>query len=264
MHIQALAVNHGTTRYMELMLASLIAHHRDRSGLDVLVLDNESGDLAGLDWLVRPGIAIQPSGYPRQVPINTHGEILRDAVLARPDCDAYLFLDADVCFISDDTIPAMARELASDPGLFAVQATWSIAGDDEFEVPAIWRNHELFVRDSFKFQADEPWPPLREYVVRLTDRIWPFCTLVRNDDVFRRIVRSVGLSAANNQCLRGGRQWDTFGLLTSVMETHDRRWRRSARRVIHFGAVSYSDELAEQKARGRDELLERYRPSLRD
>jgi hypothetical protein len=259
MHIQAVAVNHGTTRYMELMLASLIAHHQDRSDIDVLVLDSASDDLDFLGWLTERGVEIQPSGYPRPAPVNTHGEILRDAVLARPDCDAYLFLDADVCFISDDTIPTMAAELSADPDLFAVQATWSITGDDEFEVPPEWLDHQLFVRDSVKFEAEEPWPPLREYVVRLTDRVWPFCTLVRNDEVFRRIVRSIGLSAAHNEALRGGRQWDTFGLLTSVMQTHGRRWRRSARRVIHFGGVSYTDEMADLKARRRDELLLRYR-----
>jgi hypothetical protein len=120
----------------------------------------------------------------------------------------------------------------------------------------------VFVRDAFKFDANAPWPPLREYVVRYTDRIWPFCTLVRNDGVFRRIVELIGLSGAHNQALRGGRQWDTFGLLDAVMQTHGRRWQRSKCRVFHFGNVSYQDDVANGKADKRDELLTNYRERL--
>jgi hypothetical protein len=262
MHIQAIVVNHGTTRYAELLLASLLVHHPNRSDLDILVLDNASPDVHLLDWARDYGVEITPSGYPAESPINTHGEILRDAALARPDCDAHLFLDADVCFVADNTIPTMAAELSADPVLFAVQATWSITGEDTFEIPPRWREYDMYVRDAFKFNANDEWPPLREYVVRVTDRIWPFCTLVRNDGVFRRIVELIGLSGAHNQALRGGRQWDTFGLLDAVMQTHGRRWQRSTRRVIHFGNVSYQDDVANGKAGRRDELLTNYRARL--
>lgn len=262
MRIQAIVVNHGTTRYVELLLASLLVHHPDRSDLDVLVLDNSSSDIRDLDWVQDYGVEIAPSGYPSESPINTHGEILRDAVLDRPDCDAYLFLDADVCFVADDTIQTMATELAADPILYAVQATWSTTGDDTFEIPPRWREYDMFVRDSFKFDENGVWPPPREYVVKVTDRIWPFCTLVRNDAVFRRIVELIGLSGAHNQALRGGRQWDTFGLLDAVMQTHGRRWQRSTRRVIHFGNVSYQDDVANGKAQRRDELITHYRARL--
>lgn len=262
MLIQAIVVNHGTTRYVELLLASLLVHHADRSDLDILVLDNASPDVHQLGWAGDFGVEIMPSGYPSQSPINTHGEILRDAVLQRPDVDAYLFLDADVCFVADETIPTMAAELVADPQLFAVQAAWSTTGNDTFEIPPRWREYDMFVRDSVKFNENDDWPPLREYVLRVTDRIWPFCTLVRNDAVFRRIVEVIGLSGAHNQALRGGRQWDTFGLLDAVMRTHGRRWQRSERRVIHFGNVSYQDDVANGKAARRDELLTNYRARL--
>ncbi len=262
MRIQAVVVNHDTTKYVELLLASLLAHHPDRSGLDILVLDNASPDVRRLEWAKDYGVTIASSGYPPESPINTHGEILRDAVFDRPDCDGYLFLDADVCFVADNTINTMATELASCDDLFAVQAAWSITGDDTYDIPPRWREYDMFVRDSFKFNVDAEWPPLREYVVRVTDRIWPFCTLVRNDDVFRRTVELIGLSGAHNQALRGGRQWDTFGLLDAVMHTHGRRWQRSERRVIHFGNVSYQDDIANGKAAKRDELLTSYRARL--
>ena len=258
MHIQAIVVNHGTTKNVELLLASLLVHHPDRSAFDILVLDNASPDVNRLDWAKDYGVEIAPSGYPSESAINTHGEILRDAVFDRPDCNAYLFLDADVCFVADNTIQTMAAELAARDDLFAVQATWSITGDDTFEIPPRWREYDMFVRDSFKFDANGEWPPLREYVVRVTDRIWPFCTLIRNDHVFRRTVELIGLSGAHNQALRGGRQWDTFGLLDAVMQTHSRRWQRSERRVIHFGNVSYQDDVANGKAARRDELLTNY------
>lgn len=262
MRIQAIVVNHGTTRYLELLLASLLVHHSDRSDLSVLVLDNASSDVDRLDWARDYGVQIVASGYPAESAINTHGEILRDAVLARPECEAYLFLDADVCFVADDTIHTMAAELTADPDLFAVQATWSITGDDTYDIAPRWREFDMFVRDSVKFSADAEWPPLREYVVRVTDRIWPFCTLVRNDTTFRRIVELIGLSGAHNQALRGGRQWDTFGLLDAVMQTHGPRWQRSECRVIHFGNVSYQDDIANGKAQRCDELLTRYRQRL--
>ncbi|SDS37301.1 glycosyltransferase family 2 protein [Actinopolymorpha singaporensis] len=129
MRIQVVTINHGTTDYADLFLRSLIAHHPDRSELRVLVLDNDSGDVQRLDWARRFGVRIRASGYSLDASVNTHGEILRDAVLAEPDCDAYLFADSDVCFVSDDTLGAMARELDSTPDAFAVEAIWANEDD---------------------------------------------------------------------------------------------------------------------------------------
>jgi hypothetical protein len=102
MRVQVLCVNHGTTPYADLLLRSLVAHHPDRGQIDVLLLDSGSSDLERLDWATRHGVEVQPSGYGVEVQVTTHGEILRDAVLAKPDCDAYLMVDSDVCFVADN------------------------------------------------------------------------------------------------------------------------------------------------------------------
>ncbi len=255
--ITVLSVNHGTTDYADLMLRSLIARHPDRSDLDVVLLDSGARDLDRLSWAERHGIRIQPTGYPLEVPVTSHGEILRDAVLAEPDCAAYLFVDADVCFVTDDTIGALAAELDADPDLFAVQATWllpdgSVFADQGDAGKVSW------IRESVRADGAEEWGEPSDYRTGYGDRIHPFCALLRNDTAFRTTVELIGLSPAGTQCVRGARWWDTLGLLTQVMKTHGRTWHRSEVGVIHFGNVSWTTEWAQQKAEQRDTLLARH------
>ncbi|MGW0228203.1 hypothetical protein ACWDWO_07805 [Actinopolymorpha singaporensis] len=257
MRIQVVTINHGTTDYADLFLRSLIAHHPDRSELRVLVLDNDSGDVQRLDWARRFGVRIRASGYSLDASVNTHGEILRDAVLAEPDCDAYLFADSDVCFVSDDTLGATARELDSTPDAFAVEALWANEDDTIFHHRAGAPPGTSRIRESVRFAGGD-WGEPYEFDVDYGDRVHPFCVLVRNDPPFRSTVELLGLSPAMTQCVRGAMFWDTFGLLTQVMRTHGRSWALSSRRVVHFAGVSWQSEYAEDKAARRDTLLGRY------
>lgn len=67
MRVQVVTVNHGTTAYADLLLPSLLTHHRDTAAdVSVLVLDNESGDVDRLEWAKEFGVRIRPSGYPER------------------------------------------------------------------------------------------------------------------------------------------------------------------------------------------------------
>jgi hypothetical protein len=50
----------------------------------------------------------------------------------------------------------------------------------------------------------------------------------------------------------------SLGLLTQVMKTHGRSWRRSTCQVLHFSSVSWTTDDAECKVARRDELLDHY------
>ncbi|TWD83707.1 hypothetical protein FB561_4876 [Kribbella amoyensis] len=257
MRICVLTVNHGTTPYAELLLASL-QHHHDREDLDVVVLDNTSDELDRLNRFA--SVEVVQTGYTTNHTLTTHGEILRDAVLARPAYDAYLFVDCDVCFVADRTIDAMEAELAADPDAFAVQARWITHQGDELH-PTDNAPPVAYVRESVRNSPDADWPAPLEYAlaIQLNERVHPFCALVRNDDAFRLTVEHVGLSPAAVQAERGGKWWDTLGLLTQVMKTHGRYWTLSEQGVLHFGNVSWSPDWAAEKAAARDQLLAKYR-----
>ncbi|MBO0885378.1 MAG: glycosyltransferase family 2 protein [Mycobacterium sp.] len=258
MRIQVVAVNHGTTAYADLLLRSLITHHPKRSELAILLLDNGSADLERLAWAQAFGVEIRQSGYTRDTQVTTHGEILRNAVLSHADCDAYLFVDVDVCFMADDTIGAMAAELATDNDLFAVQAVWSNENGEDYDSGDGSSANISRVRESVRFAGAADWPEPYEFDTGYGDRVHPFCVLLRNDRVFRNAVEVTGLSPAQLQCERGALWFDTLGLLTQIMKTHGRTWRTSGQRVIHFGNVSWDTAWAENKAERRDALLDRY------
>ncbi|WP_020574031.1 hypothetical protein [Actinopolymorpha alba] len=182
---------------------------------------------------------------------------MRDAVLAAPHCDAYLFVDSDVCFTTDNTIDAMAAELAADPRLFAVEASWGSEDGSVYDHAAGSPPSNSRIRESVRFAGGE-WCEPYEFEVGYGDRLHPFCALVRNDAPFRSTVELLGLSSAMTQCVRGALFFDTFGLLTQVMKTHDRSFARSSQKVIHFGNVSWQSAYADEKAARRDALLRRY------
>jgi hypothetical protein len=212
MRVKVVSVNHGTIDYADLMLRSLITQHQDRSLIDVLLLDSGSRDLDRLSWAEEYGIRVRPSGYPLDVPVTTHGEILRDAVLAEPDCDAYLFVDTDGCFVAEDTIGRLAGELTADPGLFAVQATW-LRPDGTIFTEEGAADKISWIRESVRADGADDWGDPYEYRTGYGDRVHPFCVLLRNDRVFRTVVEVIGLSPAGTQCMRGAVWYDTLGLL---------------------------------------------------
>lgn len=236
---------------MDLMIKTLL--DVDQTPVRLLVLDNGADDLSTLDGAIARGVTIQSSGYTvRTGGVTTHGEILRDAILAHPEPDAYLLLDADCFFLHPGTISTMVSELESEPRLFAVQARQADENGTDLERPFTPWTREI--EERVRELPDETWWDPARFTVTLGDRAHPFCTLLRNSPALRRTTDLIGLSPAMTQCERGGRWWDTLGLFTQVMRTHDLDWRYSSRQVGHFGNVSWSTEWSQHKAERRDRL----------
>jgi hypothetical protein len=236
--IAAVTVNHNTSAYMEVMLRSFFRYHDEADGVvDVTVFDNQSTDDTGplVEYLQTRGLALTPSGWPLETNGNSHGHILGDFVLSRPDYTHYLFLDPDVVFLQEHTILTMLRELEAQPQLFGIGPRLSWDGREEIPLAARQENPDI-----------------------CDARLHPCCALVRNTPVFRRVVASVGLACATHHWADRDEYLDTFKLMTSVMLTHNLRHELSSVLVRHFFCVSYewdSSELRQQKAAARDRLL---------
>jgi len=236
-HIQAVSVNHNTSRYLELMLRSLFAQHPVGLNLAVSVFDNASTD--GTDELVRyaerVGVPVRQSGWPRGTHGNSHGDVLRRFVLDRPGCSHYLFLDADVVFIEPNTIQTMLSELERTPGAFAIGPRMSWDGANEIPAAARQSNPDI-----------------------CSARLHPCCALVRNTPVFRSVVDLIGCSCATYHWADRDEFLDTFKLMTRVMLTHGLRHILSSALVRHFFCTSYDwdDEATRTHKIGvRDQLL---------
>src|SRR5919198_3155546 len=110
--IAAVAVNHNTSPYTELMLRSLFATHAsvDSLCLSLNVLDNGSEDDSAplRTYAASVGVPVLPSGFTTHAKHNTHGVVLRRFVLDHPDSTHYLFLDTDTCFSQPEAITTMA------------------------------------------------------------------------------------------------------------------------------------------------------------
>lgn len=250
--IEAIVVNHNTSHYVELALRSLLARHGHDLNLGLTVMDNASDD-AGVDDLrsfaASQGIPIMPSGFtqgPAEV-VNSHGEILADFVLSHPACSHYLFLDADVCFIEDGTIGTMRRELDADATAFAIQAksTWDgkteVRGRGGFHTKADFELDLHWTWCSPDTPAEALPAMMRAGRWAGRERCHPFCALIKNTPVFRRVVEHIGLSEAwiwDNRNRNGG-FYDTLGLASHVMRTHGQQWICSSKMVFHFFGVSY-------------------------
>jgi hypothetical protein len=228
-HIEAISVNHNTSPYLELMLRSLAAHHGPDLDLAVTVVDNASeDDTTGLRaYAERMGIPIMPSGFTTTSQHNSHGEILRRFVLEHPDCSHYLFLDSDVCFITNDTLAVMREEVDAAPEAFGIGARMSWDGIAELPQEVRAGNADLYEA-----------------------RLHPCCALIKNTELFRKVVREIGLSCA--RYLRAEREeyLDTCKLMTRVMRTHGLRHIISSQMVLHFFCTSYDrdpDHVKQQK-----------------
>lgn len=233
-YVQAVVVNHNTSKYTELMLRSLFAHHSNPPDFAITILDNGSQDdtRALENYAGEKGAIFRPSGFELKTAFNSHGEILRRFVLGHADCVYYLFLDADTCFIEHDTLNTMIRELEQDPSAFGIAPRLSSNGETEIPV-----EHWQTVYDS---------------------RLHPCCALVKNTALFRRVVEEVGFSCVKYLWADHEEYFDTFQLMSRVMKTHDFRHIRSSKMVLHFFSVSYDWEPADAmafKARLRDRFL---------
>ena len=240
--IEAVSVNHNTSRYMELMLRSLFAHHPAGLNLSLTVFDNASTDDTSelIAYTESQGIPFIQSGFSTATKNNSHGEILSKFVLEHPDCTHYLFLDTDVCFLKENTIGALLKELEEREDAFGIGPR--ISWDGTEEIPQDVRNDNPDICDA---------------------RLHPCCALVKNTPLFRLVVKEVGLSSANYLWAEREEIFDTFKLMTKVMKTHGFKHVISSQMVLHFFCVSYVWEPTkhwnEAKAKKRDELLSKYR-----
>ncbi len=239
--IAAVSVNHNTSTYMELMLRSLFACHPAGLSMSLTVYDNAStDDVRELRrYAALREIPIVASGFTLHTANNSHGEILRRFVLANPDCTHYLFLDADTCFVQENTILTMLRELDAAPTGFGIgpRMSW----DGVTEIPAAVRTGNPDICDA---------------------RLHPCCALVRNTPLFQQVVDLIGLSCARYLWAEREEYLDTFKLMTRVMLTHGLTHILSSAMVQHFFCVSYDwddDATKQHKARLRDERLEQLR-----
>lgn len=237
-YIQAVVVNHNTSKYTELMLRSLFDRHPAPLDFSVTVFDNASQEdtVALEDYAREKGIPLLPSGFELKTEFNSHGEILRRFVLEHPECVYYLFLDADICFLESDTILTMRHELEQDPGAFGIAPR--LSADGALEIPSEYRDKVYH------------------------SRLHPCCALVKNTALFRRVVEEIGFSCVKYLWAEREDYLDTFQLMTKVMKTHNAHPLQSSKMVLHFFSVSYDWEPSEVmafKAALRDRLLEEVR-----
>jgi hypothetical protein len=239
--IEAVTVNHNTSRYMELMVRSLFARHKELN-FSLTVLDNAStDDMSELEsYLTSKGLSIVQTAFSTNTKNNSHGEILGGFVLDHPACTHYLFLDADVCFLEENTIGTLLREVEKRDDAFGIGPRMSWDGVEE--IPRDVRKNNPDICDA---------------------RLHPCCALVKNTPLFRLIVKEVGLSSAKSLWAEREEILDTFKLMTRVMKTHGLTHVISSPMVFHFFCVSYEWEPTkhgnEAKDRKRDELLSKYR-----
>ena len=238
-HIEAAVVNHNTSSYVELMLRSLFVRHSPDLDMSITVFDNASeDDTTGLRaYAEEIHVPIVQSGFTIQTQNNSHGEILRRFVLERSDCTHYLFLDADACFVQSDTIDVMLEELEACDDAFGIGARMADWGGEQ-ELAEEYREKAYYCR------------------------LHPFCALVKDTDVFRRVVDEIGLSCVKYLWAQDEEYLDTFHLMTKVMKTHQLRHTLSSKMVTHFFSVSYdwnAEDVVELKEKRRDELLREFR-----
>ena len=240
-HIEAVTVNHNASLYMELMLRSLFARHSAGLDMSIMAFDNASEDdmTALRAYADKMGVPIIQSGFTTNTQNNSHGEILRRFVLDHSHCTHYLFLDVDVCFVEDNTLNEMLQELERTEGAFGIGPRLSWDGVTELPGDLLEGNPDLY-----------------------RTRLHPCCALVKNTEIFRRVVRDVGLSCVKYLWADEEEYLDTFKLMTRVMGTHGLKHIISSRMVVHFFCVSYDwdpKHFMEDKARRRDALLEELR-----
>lgn len=196
--IYGVTVNHNTSHFVELMLRTLYFVN-DVSGIDyhMIVLDNNSDDeyLEQLKaYLSDQNIPLIPTGFDSTFAPEKHGTAFDSFVEKYDDCTHYLFLDSDMWFVEDNTIPTMLSELLeSPPSVYANQAR--IYGYYAYRV--------IEGKDGVPGAGDVDGFPTwqvscygTDYTTRLVRRCSPVCSLVANTPVFRTVVKVIGLGRA--------------------------------------------------------------------
>ena len=237
--IEAAVVNHNTSAFTELLLRSLFTTHPALPNFSLRVYDNASSDDTSglLAYAGQVGVPVLPSGYGLETLNNSHGDVLRTFVLQYPDCDYYLFLDADVVFVQPDTIPTMLRELEAAPDAFGA-------------IPRM------------SWDGVQPYAGMEQNPEVYGERLHPCCALVKNTPLFRQVVDAFGLMCARLLWAEREEYLDTFKLMTKVLKTHGLRHLIASPLIIHFFSVSYewdSADFRQRKLEHRDVLLQKYR-----
>src|SRR5829696_4381396 len=89
------------------------------------------------------GLCIAQTGFTTNTKNNSHGEILRNFVLNHPNCTHYLFLDADICFLEDNTIGVLLQELEERDNAFGIGPRMSWDGIEEIPLDARKDNPDI-------------------------------------------------------------------------------------------------------------------------
>lgn len=244
--VEAIIVNHNTSMFSQLALRSLLASTAAGPAacrLHVTVVDNHSSDdeLPRLRRLAGElGASFELSRWPADTAeLNTHGDVLRDFVLARPEADLLLFVDCDIDFDIDATLQTMIAELDADPKLWAVQARFASLerADGDGASLDIWAGDPIEVT-----LTDWTWD---SYALPVKGRIHPGChpgaTLIRNIPAFRQVAASFGLSPVVVMSADAGVAgfYDTLAIASLAMKTAGYDYALSDAVVHHFFSVSY-------------------------
>jgi hypothetical protein len=243
--LEAVVVNHNTSPFAELALRSLWWSVRQCGAeIRITVVDNHSVDGTGpLRAAVRECDAVwELSRWPAgKQSLTTHGDVLRDFVLARPRAAGYLLVESDICFLQPASTAVMLAELDDDPVAWAVQArllNGAPVTADSFREAVRRQRRPLDLTARLTLETDDG--DVAEVNLfhqgRRMPRCHPGCALIRNSEAFQLAARHIGFSASwawSNDPQLGGLS-DTLSLVSRVMRTHNRRHRISQASVIHF------------------------------
>lgn len=234
--IHAIMVSHNASMFTELAVRSLWANHNPPLKMALSVVDNASMDdtVALQVFLQQRSIPFLQSGFDTRSKYNSHGEILQKFVGENADCDYYLFLDHDVCFFHENVIHRLMSDLNK-------------AGEDVFGINPGWADWygNAYTR---KYRPEDS--------IR---RLHPFCALVKNTQLFRRVVAQFWFGQFDYEYANSVVRWETFELMTQVMLSHGFRHIQSDALLIHLSGVSYSKEQLELHLPRCLELLAEFR-----
>lgn len=245
--INIVTVNHNSSMYVEMMLRSLFQYNNMGTfDYNITVLDNRSNDthLPDLkEYLRINGIPFEQTGFDNSLSPEKHGETLKHFILANNTASYFLFLDADMWFEEKDTIQTMIKEITQSPEIFAVQARIHgffakriIEGKDGFI------NRGDFEHAKFEMSIKIPDQAMRSFPTTLHYRCSPVCSLIKNLPIFRKIVEDPGLTAALVFKPSNAIYYDTFALMTTIMELQGLHHIISAKTVMHFTETSHRPE----------------------
>ena len=241
MRVEACIFNHNTSPFAELALRSLMATEDDHS-LNVTVSDNHSTDEGHADLKTAAnelGATFFESRWPAgEAALNTHGDAIRDFVLANRAAERFLLVDADIVFTQPGTVATMRRELEAQPEAWAVQAAFHWA--EEHRGPGASLDIGAAAERTMTLRNGQ----VQAY--RGKRRCHPGCTIIRNSEGFLRVAEALGFSCA--EVVSGdptvGGFYDTMALASHAMAAQGSEYFLSAARVVHYFNVSYDDSTA--------------------